>query len=290
MKRGLSVLLVFSWIIQTTPLPLKAETATETPEKKQYIAVMDFEAGEGMEKDIGRLVGDKVRETILSIRKYIVIDRANVQIIMSELAFAQTGLCDESCAVQVGRALSAHLIITGRVNKLGAESCQVSGQLTDVERTDVVQTASEKCGCGAEDVLAASEAIALSLMGIEAKMGTLVIQTTPVTASVFVDGDKKGVTPINVRVKPGSHKIMVAAKRYEMQERVITMAPGITQSLNFSLKKEKRKWYTTWWFYTIVGVAITGGITAAVVASANRGNGGGESTPTGTINVGGELP
>ena len=290
MKRVLSVLLVLSLIIQTTPLPLKAETVAEAPEKKHYIAVMDFEAGEGMEKDIGRLVGDKVRETILNTKKYIVIDRANVQIIMTELAFAQTALCDQSCAVQIGRALSAHLIITGRVNKLGAESCQVSGQLTDVERTDVVQTASEKCGCGGEDILAASEAIALTLMGIEAKMGTLVIQTTPVAANVFVDGDKKGVTPINVKVKPGSHKIIVAAKGYGMLERVTTVAPGITQSLNFSLKKEKRKWYAAWWFYTIVGVVVTGGVAAAVIASSNSGHGGGENTPTGTINVGGELP
>ena len=274
MKKTLSIVLTIFLLIQTTPLPVKAETGAEPPPKKQYLAVMDFEAGEGVKKDIGRIVGDKVRETILATKKYIIIDRANIEIIMEELKFGQTAICDQTCAVQVGRALSAHLIITGRVSKLSAESCQVSGQMTDVERTDVVQNASEKCGCGAEETLVAAEAVALALVGI-GKPGTVIIQTTPVPASVYVDGDRKGVTPLNIKLRPGSHKIMVAAKKYEMQERVITVVPETTQSLNFSLKKEKKKWYASWWFYTIVGVVAAGGIAAAAAGGASSGGGGG---------------
>jgi len=284
MKKILVWALVFAWVWQTMPVRLMAETAK--PKRKPYVAVMDFEAGEGIMKGLNRAVTDKVREGLMSTRKYVIIDRANIQMIMSELAFGQTGICDQSCAVQVGRALSAHFIITGRITQLGPEECQVSGQMTDVERTEIVRSASERCSCTATEIIASAETVAFAMAGVEARRGTLVIQSTPKAAVVYVDGDKKGSTPTNVKVKPGSHKVMVAAKGYKMQERAITMAPGATQSLNFKLEKEKKKWYATWWFYTLVGVAAAGGVAAAASGSSSSGGGGEKSgSSTGTLTI-----
>ncbi len=281
MKKVFVWVLAFAWTLQTVPLPVWGQTGG-TPKRKEYVAILDFEVEGEIMKGLHRAVADKVREALLSTRKYIIVDRGNIRIIMDELAFGQTGHCDESCAVEVGRALSAHLIITGRITRLGPNECQVSGQMTDVERTDVVRSASESCSCEATDIIAAAETIGLALAGVEAKRGTLVINATPKTSIVYVDGAKKGNTPVSVKVKPGRHKIMVAARGYAMQERQITVAPGATMPMNFRLKEEKKKWYQTWWFYTIVGVAVAGGVAAGVSGGSGGGGGG---TPTGDVTV-----
>ncbi len=286
MKKFFVWVLVFAWVYQTIPSSVLGQQPA--PKRKPYAAVMDFEVQGGIMKGLDRAVTDKVREALLATEKYIVIDRANIQIIMKELAFGQTGVCDETCAVEVGRALSAHLIITGRVVRLGPDECQVSAQMTDVERTDIVRSVSENCACTATDIIAAAETVGMALAGVEAKRGTLVIQTTPKSAEVYIDGVKKGKTPIAVKVKPGSHKVMVATRGYKMQERSITLAPGATMPMSFSLKKEKKKWYQTWWFYTIVGVVVAGG--AAAAAGGAGGGGGGDDgddgdPTTGTLSI-----
>jgi len=278
--------LIFAWIYQSIPVfPVRAEEAA--PQARPYVAVMDFEAESGLPAGINRIISDKIRESLLSTAKYILIDRANVDVIMKELAFAQTGVCDQTCAVEIGRALSAHFIVTGRVSQLGPNQCQVSGQMTDVARTDIVRSASERCDCEAMEILNAAEYVALSLAGVEAKPGTVVIQAIPTVAIVYVDGEKKGNTPINVKVKPGSHKIMVAARGFQMSEKILSITPGATVSVSFALKKEKRKWYESWWFLGAVGLAAAGGVAAAVSGSTSGGGGGGggKSTPSGTVNV-----
>jgi len=290
MKKAFIWSLIFLWLLQTMPLPAPGEEPTPNP--KPYVAVMDFEADPGLPKGIERVVSDKVREALLSAAKYILIDRANVEIIMKELAFAQTGVCNQTCAVEVGRALSAHLIITGRVSQLAPTQCQVSGQMTDVERTDIVRSASERCVCEPLEILNAAEYVALSLAGLEAKPGNIVIQTTPVPAIVYVDGEKKGNAPVTVKVKPGTHKVMVAAKGYQMTESTVSVPPGANMSMNLVLKKEKRKWYASWWFLGTVGLAATGGIVAAVSgASGGGGGGGGGGKPkSGSITISGGGP
>ena len=81
MKKVLVWALAFAWVWQTIPLPVRGQTAK--PKRRPYVAVMDFEVGAGIQKGLGRAVGDKVRQGILSTRKYVIIDRANIQMIMS---------------------------------------------------------------------------------------------------------------------------------------------------------------------------------------------------------------
>jgi hypothetical protein len=161
----------------------------------------------------------------------------------------------------------------------------VSGQITDVERTDIVRSVSESCECSGNEILAAAETVAFALGGVLANRGTLVIQSAPKSAVVYIDGEKKGNTPVSVKVKPGQHKIIVAARDYRMEERNVTVAPAANMSINFQLKKEKRRFYQAWWFYAIVGVVTAGGVAAIVASSTGRGGGGGEKSPppTGTV-------
>jgi len=282
MRKNLVWLLIFSWILQSTPLPSQGETVT--PEKKPYLAVMDFEIAGELSKDTGRTVSDKIRETLHGTNKYILVDRGNIEIIMKELAFSQTALCDQSCAVQVGRLASAQFIITGRVVQMAPNECRVTAQLTDTESTNIVNTSSESCPCSAEGIISAAETVALKLAEVPLARGTMVIQATPKSTVIFIDGNRQGKTPLNIKVPAGTHKVMAAAPGYILQEKEITIAPEQNMPVQFNLKK---KWYSTWWFYTVVGTVAVGGV-AAVVAGASGGGGGGGgggTTPTKTGSI-----
>lgn len=246
---------------------------------------MDLQVEKDMPQALSKALSDRIREMLMKTGKYVIIDRGNTEVIMSEIARGQTGCYDEACAVQVGRLLSAHFIVTGAVTKLGPNECQISAQLTDVARAEIVQAASDRCSCEGTALTGAAENVALDLAGIPRKPGKIVVSSTPSGGIVYVDGERAGQTPFNVEVKPGRHKIMVTAKGYQLQEQTITMQPGGSLSLNFALQKEKKKWYQQWWFYAAAGVILAGGVAAGVTAAS--GSNGGGSTPatptTGTI-------
>lgn len=107
MRKWTSLLVVFAFIFSTMPLP------TQENQARPYLAVMDLQLDPGLPENLGKALSDRVREVIMSTSKYVIIDRGNIEIIMSEIALGQTGCVDESCAVEAGRMLSAHFIITG---------------------------------------------------------------------------------------------------------------------------------------------------------------------------------
>jgi len=245
---------------------------------------MDLQVANDLPETLSKALSDRIREMLMKTGKYVIIDRGNTEVIMAEIARGQTGCYDEKCAVQVGRLLSAHFIVTGAVVKLGPNECQVSAQLTDVARAEIIQAASDRCSCDGTALVGAAENVALDLAGISRQPGKIVIQSTPSGGLVYIDGERAGQTPFNAEVKPGRHKVMVTARGYKLEEQTVTIAPGASTSLNFSLQKEKKKWYQTWWFYTAAGVAVAGGIAGAFAAGGSRGGGGGGET-TGGIHV-----
>ena len=289
MKKALVWILIFAWIFQTMPLPVRGEETQ--PKPKSYVAVMDFEVAGYLTSDIGRTVSDKIRETLLNTGEYFLVDRSIIEIIIKEQKFSQTGLCDQSCAIQVGRIASAQFIVTGRVAKMSPEECRITAQLTDTETTNIVKTASESYPCSPPEMLSAAETVALVLAGITVEQGTMVISAKPKSTVIFVDGNRKGKVPVSIKTKAGSHKVIATATGYMMQEKKITLAPDESKPVSFNLKK---KWYNTWWFYTVGGAVLAGGITAAVIAASSGGGGGGgggdgtnptPSPTTGTLSI-----
>jgi len=283
MRSVISLMLVFFFLSATIPLPAAQGTA---PKAKPYLAVMDLKVDEGISQTLSKALSDKIREVIMSTGKYVLIDRGNIEVIMTEIAHGQSGCFDESCAVEAGRLLSAHFIVTGAVVKLSPQQCQISAQLTDVARAEIIKVASDTTTCDGAALTAAAENVALDIAGVPRKPGRAVINSSPAGATVYIDGEKKGVTPFSAELKPGKHKVIVAARGYQLSEQQIVVAPDSSQTLQFSLKKEKKKWYQTWWFYTTVGVVLAGGIAGAFVGGASGKSGGGAAAaPSGTITV-----
>ncbi len=99
--------------------------------KKMRIAVMDFKP-DGVSKSIARKVSELIRSNMINIGKYIVIERAQMKQILKEQGFQRTGCTDVTCAVKIGKILSANKILVGTVMDMEG-TIIITGRIVDVE-------------------------------------------------------------------------------------------------------------------------------------------------------------
>ncbi len=98
---------------------------------KMMIAVLDFEA-RGVSKSIAANVSDLIRNEMINSGRYVVIERSQMGAILKEQGLQVTGCTDISCAVQIGKILSARKILLGTVMKMG-KKIVINGRIVDVE-------------------------------------------------------------------------------------------------------------------------------------------------------------
>lgn len=67
--------------------------------------------------------------------------------------------------------------------------------------------------------------------------GTVVLSATPENADVTVDGSFVGNAPVNLKLAPGKHTIVVSAKGYQGFTREITVMPDSEVQLKASLEQ-----------------------------------------------------
>ncbi len=82
---------------------------------KERIAVMNFTESNGVPVGTGDIASNKVISELLKSKKYAVIERETVDLILKEQALVEQGCTDTECAVKTGKLLSANLILTGSI-------------------------------------------------------------------------------------------------------------------------------------------------------------------------------
>ncbi len=95
------------------------------------IAILEFK-GNGIPKGIASNVSELLRVEMVKTNKYIIIERTRMDAILKEQGFQQTGCTDETCAVKIGKLLSAKKILIGNVMKL-QDMYVITSRIVDVE-------------------------------------------------------------------------------------------------------------------------------------------------------------
>jgi len=124
------------------------------------VAVLDFEANNASAADAAVLT-ELVRSALVNTHAITLVDKKNMQAILSEQAFQQTGCTTEVCAVKLGRLLNVRKIIIGNYSVLG-DNRYLMARVVDVETGKVEQSATEK-GFGLDSADRAATALAASL-------------------------------------------------------------------------------------------------------------------------------
>lgn len=105
-------------------------------EARITIAVVDF-SGKNMSAMDASVATDFLRTAFVNSKYFKVTDRNNMEIILSEQSFQQTGCTTEDCAVKIGNVLNVQEIIIGDISKLG-KIYYITANVVDVETCEIV--------------------------------------------------------------------------------------------------------------------------------------------------------
>ncbi|MEE9166530.1 MAG: CsgG/HfaB family protein [Candidatus Neomarinimicrobiota bacterium] len=112
-------------------------SGTPPPDSLTTIAVLPLE-GKGISTHESEILTERLRSTLVQDGRYQVVERSQMQEIMREQGFQQTGCISQECLVQAGLILGAMKMVSGTVGRLG-QSFAVDVRLFDVETARIVR-------------------------------------------------------------------------------------------------------------------------------------------------------
>ncbi len=132
---------------------------------------------------------------------------------------------------------------------------------------------------GAGVVLERRAAVERAIGELRVGLGTLECRVFPESATVTLDG-RPVARGTAVPIDPGEHVVTARAEGYRIHrgalrvveaQRVVFDATLVREVLLAVPRVERAPagaaLYSRWWFWTLIGVAVAGGVTAAVVAA-----------------------
>src|SRR5208337_4437438 len=106
---------LFMLVLLIIPLSVFADDKPVKTEKMR-LAVMDLTAKGKMSKVTAAAISDLLRSDIVDTGRFVVVERSQMESIFKEQGLQMTGCTDSSCAVEIGKLVSANKIILGEVN------------------------------------------------------------------------------------------------------------------------------------------------------------------------------
>ena len=96
--------------------PFGVTSYSEAADGKTAIAVSDLKGIEVSEMEAAT-VSELLRTELINIGYFHVVEKSNMEKILSEAAFQQSGCTTEECAIQVGKILNVQKMVVGSVSK-----------------------------------------------------------------------------------------------------------------------------------------------------------------------------
>jgi TolB-like protein len=234
--RAYTVLMMFLLLL---PLPAQLYSQQSRPR----IAVLPFNYLSASKSDAQAITG-LFEIGLVNTGVYTVIEQERIHEILEVQEYSLFGCTDEKCAIQIGRLLSAEQIVLGTLSQVGGRHI-LFAKIIDVEsgvsiRADRVDAAS------VEEMTEAAELLAFKLAGLtytkgaEAKIanefGELFVETDPSGAEVYVNGMKKGISPVLITRVPLAAVQVESRKGNLYGSREVAVEKSITRlSMKLSL-------------------------------------------------------
>lgn len=172
---GWKVLAGITWSVGAPrrPLPRRADepvrrapASTERPPAdRTNIAVMGLEA-QGVSASDAGVISDILRGELVKTKAFNVVEKQNMDKVLAEQGFQQTGCTSSECAVKLGRVLNTRKIVVGSFGKLMGKNF-ISVRVIDVE-TGNADFSDDAKGDTVEDVIAGVRRIA-GTMAVEVR-------------------------------------------------------------------------------------------------------------------------
>lgn len=209
--------------------------------KALNIAVNDL-VGQGVDSTTTAVISERIRAELTGTNGFRVMERSQMEAILREQNFQQSGCTGNSCAVEIGQLLGVDHLVMGSIGMVG-RSYTLTLRMVNAGTGEVVQTVSEDCRCPIEDVLAvAARNVASKLDEAvqKADFGAVSIKSVPEGAVVLFDGKEGGKTNyFEDRFIPGTVAMRLELPDYNPVEQTIVVTARKKLELNITLERTK---------------------------------------------------
>ena len=132
---------------------------------EEYLAVMTLEPMNITEAE-ANILSERLTSKLISLKKYVVIERANIEKVLKEQKFQYSGCTNTKCAVEIGKMLNSNYIVIGNVSKLGS-TYSIDCRIIDVETVEAISSASYTTKGDIDDLFAGIDNVAMQLYGFK---------------------------------------------------------------------------------------------------------------------------
>ena len=84
----------------------------------KYLAVLELEPF-GLSNTEAKILTQRLTSQLIAISDYTIVERANIEKILKEQKFQNSGCTDSECAVEIGQLINADVTVIGTVSKFG---------------------------------------------------------------------------------------------------------------------------------------------------------------------------
>ena len=223
---------------------------------KKTISVLNLDPN-GLTNQEAKIITDRIRSTLPRLGVYNVQERGKMEAIFDEMKFQLSGCASEECVVQAGQLLGAEKMLYGSVGHLG-NFFTLELMILDVETGSIEQTCSYEVQGDIGKLLKGAEEALSKLLDLEYSGdissgvnqptsnpmqsaftgigGRLDIETSPTGASVFLDGEELGKTPLTKQnIRPGPHVLLLRLQNYQDYSQSIQMESGEIEKVDCSM-------------------------------------------------------
>ena len=132
---------------------------------EEYLAVMTLEPMNITEAE-ANILSERLTSKLISLKKYVVIERANIEKVLKEQKFQYSGCTNTQCAVEIGKMLNSNYIVIGNVSKLGS-TYSIDCRIIDVETVEAISSASFMTKGDIDDLFVGIDNVAMQLYGFK---------------------------------------------------------------------------------------------------------------------------
>jgi len=150
------------------------------------MAVLEFK-GKGISQTDASALSDRLNNELYKLGTYRLVERNQINEILIEQGFQQSGCTSDECVVEVGKLLGAQKMVAGSISKVG-DVFSVSARIVDMQSGEIDKFANLDHEGKIGDLLKwGMEDIALQL--VTAKVDEMTIDSSSI---VSVTEEKKG--------------------------------------------------------------------------------------------------
>ena len=193
----------------------------------------------GIGKAESQVLSNRIRTILVNTSMFHVLERANMEAILLEQGFQQSGCTSDECIVEAGQLLGVKEMLAGSVGKFG-EVYTIELRIIDIENGKIKAAATYDFRGEIENLLTegAPAAVARVLQSYQNQttFGKLIIRSEPAGIEVSLGGDKKGITPLVIdQIIPGSYEIILQNADYETYTNQVRIESGFTREISATL-------------------------------------------------------